>query len=266
MIQFEITENAYITIEHGQQIPAAPRILIESLLVLITACQSESAMDKELTEVIGSIEDWLHMNRVDSLAFDASTRLLRMVAFYYPENNKKPADLNLLQEAEKIQGIPRLTEQSGSFELTPFPYRYYHMAGDLLICFNEAFTLADRLQEVVVSKNLSLFFNKGRYCAWGLYHPETRLVKGIREDVEYASNPFLKISIQEAFNLITDETVSRMFKQDVHCLQQVAALHNRIAAYAAVEESPLGVLKNWLFDLADKFYPKKMVNDYLVKS
>jgi hypothetical protein len=261
MIELEITENTFITIDHQQQLTATPRMLLDRLLLVITTCDSLSAMDIEMTEVIGSTEDWLHMNRVDSMGFDASTRLLKMVALYYPENNMEPCHLNLLREAEKIRGIPRLTEPSVSFELLPFEYRHYYTDHNLLICFNEAFTTGDQILEIVVSNDLSLFFNNSRYCAWGLYHPETRLAYRIGEEVEHSTNPFLKTSLRDAFDLITDETVSGMVREDASCLKQVAALYNRIVAYAPADGEPLAVLKDWLFDLADKFYPQEMLKD-----
>ncbi|NII26815.1 hypothetical protein HB364_17125 [Pseudoflavitalea sp. X16] len=259
MTEFEITDNAYITLEYGQQLSIKPRILLDCLQVLITASQSTAAMDKEMSEVIGSTEDWLHLTSTDSLGFDPSTRLLKIVALYYPEDNKVPDNLQLLQEAEKIAGLPRLREHSGLFALEPFPYRYYHMEGNLLLCFNETFTLAGRLQEVVVSNDLSLFFRNNRYCAWGLYHPEIRLTDRIAAETDHLSNDFLKASLRDAFDLIKDETVNKMSKHDPDSLQQIAALYNRIAVYTAPNR-PLTVLKEWLFELADKFYPKKMVS------
>jgi hypothetical protein len=265
MFEFEIIEGASITLEYGQQILATPRLLIGDLNVLLTIRNSVYELDKEVAYAIGSNEDWLHMTTADTLGFDAETHLLKVISFRYPEHNKVPANLSLLKEAEKIAGLPRLVKYPESFQLERFPYRYYHIDGNVLLCFGDAFTLADRITEVFVSNDFSLFFSNNRYCGWGLYHPETFMVNRIAEENEYPSDSFLKESLRDAFDLITNETVDKMDEHDDDCLQQIALLHNRIAAHGATPDSPLSVLENWLFEVADNFYKEEQVSRLFVK-
>ncbi|HEY8897740.1 MAG TPA: hypothetical protein VIM79_23100 [Niastella sp.] len=255
MIELELTGNVFITIEYGKQITAPLRLALNNLQVILSGKNSPEEVETEFLDSPGSSEGWLHLNRVDSWAFDPSTRLLKGGTFYYNENNQVPACLPLLTETEKIVGIPRLREHSHDFEVEPFLYRYYHMENNRLLCFNEDFKATnDRILEVIVCNDLSLFFLNGRYCAWVLYHPEIRLVNRIAEVVDHTSDPFLRTSLRDAFDLICDETVKRMNDKDAYTLQQLAALHNRIEAYGAVEGSPLDVLRDWLFEVADRFY------------
>jgi len=251
---FSITANIPVTFIKGQQIAARARILPDSLMVVLTTQQSVDAMEKEMIDAIGSVEDWLHMSRTDSLAFDAQTGLLKAVSFYYPELNRDPGNLHLLAAAERSTAVLRLDATAPSFELIPFEFRFYHEERDLLLCFDEAFTELEQLQEIAISAEVSLFFGNGRYCAWGVYHPEVLLTKGIGATNVYATDAFLKACFSNAYALITDETVEQMREHDGQVLRKIAALHNRIAAHGAAARSPLEVLKDWLFSLADKFY------------
>ncbi|SHN38729.1 hypothetical protein [Chitinophaga sp. CF418] len=254
---FSITEDIPVRFINGQQIPARARILPDSLMMVLSTQQSIDAMEKEMMDAIGSVEDWLHMSRTDSLAFDAGTGLLKAVSFYYPELNRDPGNLHLLKTAEKTVGIPQLETDAPAFELIPFEYRYYQEERDLLLCFDDRFMEVEQLQEIAISNEVSLFFSNGQYCAWGVYHPEVLLTNHIGATTAYNADAFLKACFQEAFALITDETVEQMREHDGQALRKIAALHNRIVAHGAVVDSPLQVLKEWLFSLADKFYREK---------
>ncbi|SDG92812.1 hypothetical protein [Chitinophaga filiformis] len=254
---FSITEDIPITFINGQQIPARARILPDSLMMLLSTQQSIEAMEKEMMDAIGSVEDWLHMSRTDSLAFDAGTGLLKAVSFYYPELNRTPDNLHLLASAGKTVAIPQLDKDAPPFELIPFDYRYYHEEKDLLLCFGEAFTEVEQLHEITISAEVSLFFSEGQYCAWGVYHPEVLLTNRIGATTVYATDDFLKICFQDAYALITDETVEQMRDHDADVLRKIAALYNRIVKHNVAVDSPADVLKNWLFSLADKFYKEK---------
>lgn len=262
---FSITEDIPITFINGQQIPASARILPDSLMMVLSTQQSIDAMEKEMMDAIGSVEDWLHMSRTDSLAFDAGTGLLKAVSFYYPELNRTPDNLHLLASAEKTVAIPQLDKDAPSFELIPFDYRYYHEERDLLLCFGEAFIEVEQLQEIAISAEVSLFFSDGQYCAWGVYHPEVLLTNRIGATTVYATDDFLKACFQEAYALIIDETVEQMSEHDGQVLQSIADLHNRIAAHGAAVDSPLDVLKNWLFSLADKFYRERELEGLFIR-
>jgi len=251
---FSITEDIPVTFIKGQQIPARARILPDSLMMVLSTQQSIDAMEKEMMDAIGSVEDWLHMSRTDSLAFDAGTGLLKAVSLYYPELNREPGNLHLLARAEKTAAIPQLDTDAPSFELIPFSYRYYHEERDLLLCFDDAFMEVEQLEEIAISAEVSLFFSDGQYCAWGVYHPEVLLTNRIGATTEHAFDAFLKACFKDAYALITDETVEQMSEHDEETLKNIAALHNRIVAHGATADSPLEVLKEWLFNLADKFY------------
>ncbi|MCF6406434.1 hypothetical protein L3C95_26295 [Chitinophaga filiformis] len=251
---FSITEDIPITFINGQQIAARPRILPDSLMMVLSTQQSVDALEKEMMDSTGSVEDWLHMSRTDSLAFDTGTGLLKAVSFYYPELNREPGNLHLLATAEKIVAIPQLKTDAPSFELIPFEYRYYHEERDLLLCFDDAFMEVTQLQEVAISAEVSLFFSNGQYCAWGVYHPEVLLTNRIGATTSYESDAFLKACFRDAYALITDETVEQMREHDEQVLRNISSLHNRIATHGGAAGSPLDVLKEWLFSLADKFY------------
>jgi hypothetical protein len=261
----KITADTDITLVYEKQIPASPKILIDSLTVILSTQNSMDAIENEMMDAIGSMEDWLHISTTDSFAFDAGTRLLKSISFYYPELNMVPANLHLLATAEKTKGIPLLSDGTDSFEVDPFPYRHYHMEGNMLLCFGDSFLLADQLYEVAISNELSLFFSNGSYCAWAVYHPEIFLTDHIAETIVSPSDVFLKTAFRDAFELITDETVEKMDEHNGDSLQQIAELHNRIATHGAAEDSPLAALKDWLFHLADKFYPEKELEGLFLK-
>ncbi len=219
----------------------------------------------EWIDSFGSNEGWLHIDTSDTFAFDTSTRSLKMIELLYGEDNQVPGCLPLLPQTEKIVGTPRLTEPTEHFLITPFEFRHYQMENNRLLGFNEDFmTATDQFLELIVSDDLSMFFLNGRYCAWGLYHPEIRLVNRLAEVVEHPSDPFLQTALRAAFDLICDETVRKMNEKDEDALQQLATLHNRIAEHRPIKDSPLAVLNEWLFELADKFYWRRGIKGLFV--
>lgn len=52
----------------------------------------------------------------------------------------------------------------------------------------------------------------------------------------------------DAYALITDETVELMRDHDADVLRKIAALHNRIAEYSVIADSPADVLSIIMFD------------------
>ena len=236
MLELALTEKASITLEYNQQLTVKPQLILGDLSVILTTANTPAEMENEREAVIGSKEKWLHMTSVDTLGFDAESKLLKLVSLFYPEQNLVPSSLTNI---EKVEGLPKLSKYSEDFQLEPFQYRYYHLEGNILLCFNDEFAQASKLIEVSVSKDFSLFFSDNLYCGWGLYHPENF----IDTDPEF---------LRDAFDLITDENFDKIINEDKDVLQQIAALHNRINASSA--------LAQWLFDLADRYYNKEEMN------
>jgi len=266
MFELELTEGTTIILEPGQQLTFRPRLLINSLKAILTSRNNARDIDSESMNLIGSKEDWLHMSNTDTFAFDADTHLLTLISFYFSEENKVPDSLFLVKAANKIVGLPKLAKYPEHFELEPFPYRYYHLEGDILLCFNDEFELAQQLTEVSLSKDFSLFFSDNHYCGWGLYHPETFVVIRVADEIEYASNPILKESFQDVFDLIAAEPLDRIsIERDEYSLQKMANLHNKILNYGAAPSSPLASLAFWLFDVAGRYYEDEKINSLFVK-
>jgi hypothetical protein len=266
MFEFQLTEEASITLEYEQQLAIRPRLSLSRLCVILSVSNSSYELDREELDIIGSKEDWLRINDADTLGFDANSHLLKLISLSYPESNKVPESLHFLKDAERVIGLPKLVKYPKEFQLRKFPYRYYHLEGNVLLCFNDLFSCADKLTEISISKDLSLFFTNNRYCGWGLYHPERFIVMRIDKEIDYPSDPIVKESLRDVFDLMADEKLELIVEEhDEYYLEQLAILHNRIVSYGAPPNSPLASLADWLFYIADSFYKQEQVSRLFVR-
>src|SRR4051812_8687114 len=211
MLQFR--DDIYIDLVPGEQLLYKPRLILNDTKIQLTAANSAEIFEKEVANSVGSAEDWLHFDRIDSFGFDKETRLLKLVCLYYPETNYSHGNIDRIKNTTKVIGVPRLTALA-DFDLPPFIYRHYNLENDLFMCFNDVFSSINSFEEVQIAENVSLFFGNGSYCAWGLYHPEIYLTDHIGVVSPHSSSEFLKNSLAKAFELITLETVSLMDEKD----------------------------------------------------
>jgi hypothetical protein len=266
MFELHLAEDATITLEEGEQFK--PHLVLNNLRVILSVSNLYKELNEEELTVIGSTQDWLCINPADTIGFDPDTRLLKLIMLRYPESNKVPGNLNVIRAAEKIVGLPKLVSCPVGFQVMRLPYRYYNMEENVLLCFNDECSLAEKLTEVFVSKDLSFFFNNNLYCGWGLYNPEIFMAMDLGPKKDYPSDSFHKQSFKEVFDLMADETLDLIVEeQNESYLQQIAILHNRLVAYGiALGCCPLSALSDWLFDVADRFYKKEQMHGLFVRS
>jgi hypothetical protein len=256
----EIAKNIPIDFDLEKQLQYSPRLLLNDTKMLLTDSNSIEDLYNDLSKTIGSSEDWLPLDKVDTLAFDSATKLLKILFLYYSEENKIPKKISLLDSCQKITGIPRLRSNILDFNCVPFLYRHYDIERNLLVCFDDNFSDAETLTQYQIANNVCLFFRNEDYCAWGLYNPELYLTMNITNIPDHSSTEFLKKSFRRAFDLITNKTVERMDEKDLSVLKAIAELHNEIICHSEYScNKGLSVIKSWLYDVTDRFYSEKEI-------
>jgi hypothetical protein len=263
MLKF--TDNVPLDIIAGKQLLFNPRLIINDTKMLMADAVTIEGVENDLLHSVGSVEDWLHLSGIDSYAFDEKSKILKLLFLSYPEQNKVPNNLNDLKKIGKVVGIPRLLN-AVDFEIQSFEYRYYSIDNNLLLCFADTFAIDKSLIEVQIAEDVSLFFKNEQYCAWAVYNPELYIADNFNALAKGVSSSFLKMSFKKAFDLITTDAIDEMNDKDLSLLRRIASLHNEIQRH---EEYPvingLGIIKNWLYDVVDRFYSEREIQTLFEK-
>jgi hypothetical protein len=255
---YTIGNKIGVQVESEMQLPGRPRFLITDTRVLLTVKKTPGELNNQLASLVGSKEEWLPLEKIDTLGFNANTGNLELLSLYYPEINKVPASFRQLNQLRVKKGILRLDPDAPRvFQIEPFPFRYYNAEDNLLLCFNDHFTNAVHLEELRPTADISLYFLNGSYCAWGLHHADRYIASAISEEPLHESSGFLREQLKKSLEVITAENVELMDEKDLSILERIAEIHNKILTSPEYpKNNGLHILKNWLFDIADKFYDR----------
>ncbi|MCU0432008.1 MAG: hypothetical protein MUC87_00985 [Bacteroidia bacterium] len=264
---FKIKENIHIDFVPDKQLPCTPKLILNDTTVILTNSISNIEFQNELSNTKGSTGDWLGLNGIDNFGFNKQTNLLQVLCLKYPEVNRIPANIDLIRNCEKILAVPLLPEPSVDFEINPFEKRNYSIENNMLICFSNDFTVNSRLVEMKIAKDVSLIFENNIYSAWILYNPELYIDDGLDRKNSYESSLFLKTSLNRIFDLITIETVDKMDDRDMNTLVKISELYNAINQHKETDKIiGLSIMRQWLYDIVDKFYPSTDIQKHFIKN
>lgn len=252
---YNLQDNLTILINTEKQLSGKPRLLISDLKLLITTDSSVSELYNHLNLLVGSKEDWLPVEPIDTFGFNKQNGELEMLFLYYPELNLPISSLSSKIIHKKI-GLPQIEHPVSNFpNIKPFPYRYFNEAKNILICYNDIYSQQFELEEIYISKDTSLIFSKGTYCAWSLRNPELYLSDSINLFPTHESSSFLKEMFKRSFDLISTNNIKLMEEKNIFAYNQVYTLHNTIVKNKEYNNNQgLNILKNCLFNIIDKFY------------
>ncbi|MGL4597457.1 MAG: hypothetical protein ACRCYO_08020 [Bacteroidia bacterium] len=259
----KLTTTAAITPIEEFKCTATPRLFVDDIKLIFTSAKSNQEWQLEHSSAIGSNFDWLNLNGTDSFCFNSETRLLQSLMFSYSENNAEPwsHDDDILS-AEKIIGIPKLSDDTAHFEISPFLYRHYNIEKNLFICFNDLLDKQKKLTELKISNDISLYFQDNFYWAWGLHNPEQFLSDSFSSAPINSTSIFIKYCLKESLDLITIENVTKMDNKNSFILFQIQQLCQKMVHHEDfLKYKSLSILYNWLLSLIDKFYPDYSLSD-----
>ncbi len=260
---YKLTDHVDIEIIAGQQLSAIPRVLIYDVEILLTSSNSIKEIEHEILTTNGSDRGWLFTEYNDTFRFNADDHLLTSVYFGYSELEKEPHHkLDLVTNAKKIVGIPKLVHPL-SFDLEPFEYRYSVPSGNILLGYGDIFLNSqNQCTELQITENISLVFNENNlYCAWLIKHPEQFLADKIAPVEKYPVTPLLKKSFWEVFQLINQEKISLMEKEDIPTFHELLSLYKSIH-HSLEKHDRLKILTDKLFDFADNFYSQEQMQHF----
>ncbi|REC62498.1 hypothetical protein DRF65_10420 [Chryseobacterium pennae] len=257
---YKLTDHVDIEIIAGQQLSAIPRMLIYDVEIVLTTANSIKEMDHEILTTYGSDKGWLFTENNDTFRFDTSDHLLTSIYFDYSEQEKEPDHkLDLIMNAKKIVGIPKLVQPS-SFDLEPFEYRYCVPSSNILLGYGDIFLKSqNQCTELQITENISLLFNENHlYCAWLMKHPEQFLVNKIAPIEKYPVTPLLKKSFWDVFQFINQEKISLMEEEDIPTFHELLSLYKNIHS-TSENNNGMKTLAEKLFNVADNFYSQEQM-------
>lgn len=252
---YKLQDNLTILINTEKKLAGNPRLLISDLKLLISTDSSVAELHNHLNLVIGSKEDWLPLVSVDTFGFNKQNGELEILFLYYPELNLPLSSPSSKIIHQKI-GLPQIEQQVSNFpNINPFPYRYFNEVTNILFCYNDLYTQQIELEEIKISKDTSLYFSQGKYCAWSLRNPELYLSDSINQFPTHESSSFLKEMFKRSLDLISTNNIKLMEEKNITVYNEVCTLHNTIVKNKEHNKNQgLSILKSWLFEIIDKFY------------
>lgn len=159
---YKLQDNLTISINTEKQLAGKPRLLVSDLKLLISTDPSVPELYNHLNLLVGSKEEWLPLESIDTFGFNKQNGELEILFLYYPELNLPLSSPSSKIIHQKI-GLPQIEQQVSNFPNTnPFPYRYFNEVTNILFCYNDLYTQQIELEEIKISKDTSLYFSQGK--------------------------------------------------------------------------------------------------------
>lgn len=249
-----LKNDVQMGLHKDRSIQHLPRLVADDHTVYLTPIVDDAKLEKAKVEMIGK-SPWLWESG-DSFLFDKASKELSYLSLVIPEKNKKAIDIKKFFQYSGSQGLPTL-DVDISFEIPSMRYRFYSKDYNILFCFNDDLLDSDSFEEIVISGELSLLFTIKGYSGWKLKSPEKYIVDNLSSRVAGESTSFIKDCFSNVLDTIEESNIDRMDDiTDLEPLEDMYNLYRKIVNSPERDSQILKVLAQWLYDVADRFYPE----------
>lgn len=260
-MKYKLNNNIRLGLIKDKLLDYKPLFLLGNLDVYLTPIREFSILEKEKTKWFG-IDSWLYQEG-DSWLFDPQNKMLKYVCFVMPEKNLVPPNIDFVFSSIGTEGMLTLSDDPTEFELESMTYRFYSFKHSALVCFNDNFlSSSDSFNEVVFAENISMIFTKHGYSGWKLKNPELYILDKLSSELpdRNDTSEFIKKCFSKALEIIEIDNIDRIDGgKNETPLKEMSHLYETIKTSDCADNKILAVIANWLFDVADRFYPEDKV-------